>query len=246
MSSYVCMGVPILWALQPMFGMRALHACLDVYGLCCDPLMTNMDISSELTSYFNDTNYEKWSCMDCLEYLKEVCAHLTSGDRDEIFQNYKAHLRSMNSRSSMLQRARNKANRLAEGAAQTFQRQEVVAHAKTGIYKSKLKIHVCDDKVVTLESASTAAYGDDGAGEVNARSKTTFTGSAADSGCTTPPRQITRRYDDRERNVDEDLAEPNVINFEETIVAAQVEHGLENGCSRFQVNCEAKGHKRVS
>ena len=32
------MGVPILWALQPMFGMRALHACLDVYGLCCDPL----------------------------------------------------------------------------------------------------------------------------------------------------------------------------------------------------------------
>ncbi|CAG8554843.1 10130_t:CDS:1 [Paraglomus brasilianum] len=60
-----------------------------------------MDISSELTSYFNDTNYEKWSCMDCLEYLKEVCAHLTSNDRDEIFQNYKAQLPSMSSRSSM-------------------------------------------------------------------------------------------------------------------------------------------------
>ncbi|RUS17848.1 hypothetical protein BC937DRAFT_89414 [Endogone sp. FLAS-F59071] len=60
-----------------------------------------------------------------------------------------------------------------------------------------------------------------------------------------PPRQITRQYDNRKRNVDEDLAEPNVINFEETIVAAQVEHSLENGCSRFQVNCEAKGHKRV-
>ncbi|RUS30349.1 hypothetical protein BC938DRAFT_479507, partial [Jimgerdemannia flammicorona] len=66
-----------------------------------------------------------------------------------------------------------------------------------------------------------AAYGDDGAGEVNARSERTFVGSAADSGCTTPPRQITPRYDDRERDV-------NVINFKETIVTAQVEHGFEN------------------
>ncbi|KAF9999565.1 hypothetical protein BGZ79_006832 [Entomortierella chlamydospora] len=96
--------------------------------------------------------------------------------------------------------------------------------APPNIYKSKLKISVCDDKVVTLESVSTVgdtAYGDGGAGGVNARSKRTFVGSATGSSCTTPPRQITHRYDNRELNVDEDLAELNAINLEETIVAAQ-------------------------
>ncbi|RUP47601.1 hypothetical protein BC936DRAFT_145544, partial [Jimgerdemannia flammicorona] len=68
-----------------------------------------------------------------------------------------------------------------------------------------------ENKIIDDEDA---AYGDDGAGEVNARSERTFVGSAADSGCTTPPRQITPRYDDRERDV-------NVINFKETIVTAQ-------------------------
>lgn len=72
-----------------------------------------------------------------------------------------------------------------------------------------------------------AAYGDDEVGEVNAPSKKASTMplsvSAASSGRITPPHQTTPWYDDWERDMDEDLAEPNerlvnVINSEEIIV----------------------------
>jgi len=84
-----------------------------------------MNILSALTSYFDETYVDNWSHIDCLEYLAKVCPHLTSEDRIEILESYKAKLRSISSSQSMLQKSRMKAFKLVEAADRSFKRNEV-------------------------------------------------------------------------------------------------------------------------
>ena len=85
-----------------------------------------MNIQSALTSYFDDTYVDDWSHFGCLKYLAKVCPHLTSEDRIEIFDSYKAKLRSIISSKSMLQKAKTKAFKLAEKADRSFNRSEII------------------------------------------------------------------------------------------------------------------------
>lgn len=89
-----------------------------------------MNVSSGIFSYFSNTNIEAWGYMSCLEYLARVCAHLTSGDRDEILDRYKNHLLSIISSTSSLKRAKDKAHRLSDVAERSFQRTEVTSFFK--------------------------------------------------------------------------------------------------------------------
>ncbi|CAG8619211.1 11636_t:CDS:2, partial [Diversispora eburnea] len=86
---------------------------------------TPMDVSTGVSSYFNSTENENWSFMDCLEYLSKQCVHLTSENRDEIFENCKIHLRSIISSKSTLKRAKDKASKMENSAQRTFHREEV-------------------------------------------------------------------------------------------------------------------------
>ncbi|CAG8461019.1 7964_t:CDS:10 [Cetraspora pellucida] len=89
-----------------------------------------MDISSGISSYFSNTEIETWGYMGCLEYLAKVCAHLTSGDHDEILDKYKNHLFSIISSTSSLKKAKDKALRLNDTAKRSFQRIEVTSFFK--------------------------------------------------------------------------------------------------------------------
>ncbi|CAB4426900.1 unnamed protein product [Rhizophagus irregularis] len=57
------------------------------------------NILSALALYFDDTYVDDWSHFGCLKYLANVCPHLTSEDRIEIIDSYKAKLRSIISRN---------------------------------------------------------------------------------------------------------------------------------------------------
>jgi len=59
-----------------------------------------------------------------------VCAHLTSGDYDEILDKYKNHLFSIISSTSSLKKAKDKALRLNDTAERSFQRIEVTSFFK--------------------------------------------------------------------------------------------------------------------
>jgi len=89
-----------------------------------------MNILSALTSYFDDIYVDDWSHFGCLKYLANVCPHLTSEDRIEIFDSYKAKLRSIISSKSMLQKAKTKAFKLAEKADRLFNRSEITLFFK--------------------------------------------------------------------------------------------------------------------
>ena len=64
--------------------------------------------------------------MSCLEYLAKVCAHLTSGDYDEILDKYKTIISS----ASSLKKAKDKALRLNDTAERSFQRIGVASFFK--------------------------------------------------------------------------------------------------------------------
>ena len=89
-----------------------------------------MNILSALTSY-------DWSHFGCLKYLANVCPHLTSEDRIEIFDSYKAKLRSIISSKSMLQKAKTKAFKLAEKADRLSKRSEI------NLFFEELDTQVC-------------------------------------------------------------------------------------------------------
>jgi len=89
-----------------------------------------MDISSGISSYFSSTKVEARGYMGCLEHLAKVCAHLTSGDYDEILDKYKNHLFSIISSTSSLKKAKDKALRLNDTAERSFQRIEVTSFFK--------------------------------------------------------------------------------------------------------------------
>ncbi|CAG8649618.1 8010_t:CDS:2, partial [Ambispora gerdemannii] len=65
-----------------------------------------------------------------VEHLAKVCAHLTSGDYDEILDKYKNHLFSTISSTSSLKKAKDKALRLNDTAERSFQRIEVTSFFK--------------------------------------------------------------------------------------------------------------------
>ncbi|GBB91372.1 hypothetical protein RclHR1_18600001 [Rhizophagus clarus] len=89
-----------------------------------------MNISSGISSFFHDSNIENWSLIGCLDHLVKMGVNLTSEDREEFIEEYKAQLLSLSSRQSMLQKARNKARKLAGKAERTFQREKIVSFFK--------------------------------------------------------------------------------------------------------------------
>ncbi|CAG8693554.1 4525_t:CDS:10 [Funneliformis caledonium] len=89
-----------------------------------------LDISSGISSYFSNTEFEAWGYMGCLEHLAKVCVHLTSEDQDEILGKYRNHLRSISSSTSTLKRAKDKASKLYDTAERSFQRVEVTSFFK--------------------------------------------------------------------------------------------------------------------
>ncbi|RHZ71752.1 hypothetical protein Glove_253g30 [Diversispora epigaea] len=117
-----------------------------------------MNILNALTSYFDNTYVDDWSHIGCLEYLAKACSHLTSEDRIEILDGYKAKLRSISLSQSMLQKSRKKAFKLVETADRSFKRNEItlffekldtqvdtnatddLANAKGNLLESKLKL----------------------------------------------------------------------------------------------------------
>ncbi|CAG8641789.1 8019_t:CDS:2 [Paraglomus brasilianum] len=125
-----------------------------------------MDISSGISSYFSSTKVEAWGYMGCLEHLAKVCAHLTSGDYDEILDKYKNHLFSIISSTSSLKKAKDKALRLNDTAERSFQRIEVTSFfkrldtqscqdlvdAKEKLYESKLKSRAYDRFVESTDA----------------------------------------------------------------------------------------------
>ncbi|CAI2196622.1 5483_t:CDS:2, partial [Funneliformis geosporum] len=128
-----------------------------------------MNILSALTSYFDETIIDNWSHISCLEYLAKVCPYLTSEDRIEILDSYKAKLRSINLSKSVLQKSRTKAIKLIENADRSFKRNEVtlffeeldtrvntnatnnLANAKGNLLESKLRVHAFNN-IIDLES----------------------------------------------------------------------------------------------
>ncbi|CAG8668875.1 6049_t:CDS:2, partial [Paraglomus brasilianum] len=123
-----------------------------------------LDISSGISSYFSNTEFEAWGC---LEHLAKVCVHLTSEDQDEILGKYRNHLRSISSSTSTLKRAKDKASKLYDTAEHSFQRahflKELIhryvdtnateglvnatknlVNAKENLYESKLKARAYD------------------------------------------------------------------------------------------------------
>src|SRR6266498_1354980 len=96
-----------------------------------------MNISSGISSFFHDSDIENWSLIGCLDHLVKMGVKLTSEDREEFIGEYKAQLLSLSSRQSMLQKARNKARKLAEKAERTFQREKIA------LFFKKLDTLVC-------------------------------------------------------------------------------------------------------
>jgi len=89
-----------------------------------------MNISSGISSFFHDLDIENWSLIGCLNHLVKMRVNLTSEDREEFIEEYKAQLLSLSSCQSILQKARNKARKLAEKAERTFQRGEIASFFK--------------------------------------------------------------------------------------------------------------------
>ncbi|CAG8632934.1 1028_t:CDS:10, partial [Paraglomus brasilianum] len=171
--SYACMDPPILWTPAADAWKEGLAHLL---GPITVSVILLMNILSALTSYFDETYVDNWSHIDCLEYLAKVCPHLTSEDRIEILESYKAKLRSISSSQSMLQKSRMKAFKLVEAADRSFKRNEVtlffeeldtkvdtnatnnlanatnnLANAKGNLLQSKLKVHAYNN-IINPES----------------------------------------------------------------------------------------------
>ncbi|GES94532.1 hypothetical protein RCL_jg5919.t1 [Rhizophagus clarus] len=104
---------------------------------------TPLDISSGISSYFSNTEFEAWGYMGCLEYLAKVCVHLTSEDQDEILDKYRNHLRSISSSTSTLKRAKDKASKLIDTQGLVNATENLV-NAKENLYESKLKARAYD------------------------------------------------------------------------------------------------------
>ncbi|CAG8731429.1 3212_t:CDS:2, partial [Gigaspora rosea] len=130
-------SVPVYWTIwipmpvwtHPFIWTPAANAWKEglahLLGLITAFVILLMNVLSALTSYFDETNIDNWSHISCLEYLAKVCSHLTSEDRIEILNSYKAKLRSISLSKSVLQKSRTKAFKLIEKADRSFKRKEV-------------------------------------------------------------------------------------------------------------------------
>ena len=86
-----------------------------------------MHISSGITQYLMDVTFTKWTIHNCLEFLAENCAGVTSEHREEIMAEIKHQLHLTSTHNSMNKKAREKATKLFNGVERYFQFKEVIA-----------------------------------------------------------------------------------------------------------------------
>jgi hypothetical protein len=86
-----------------------------------------MHFSSGISQYLRDVAFTKWSIYNCLEFLAENCAGVTSEHREEIMAELKHQLQLTSTHNSINKKAREKAIKLFNGIEKYFQFKEVTA-----------------------------------------------------------------------------------------------------------------------